>query len=192
MIATNCLTNLTAYIKDPSNFFKNADISYKWKINNMPLDVNLNLIQYNFTESKVNQIEVIVNVNLSHPEIRKPGVFIQTLTSKEAVENVTAFGTTWLPRNQNLNVKLNFIKGSPPFWYCYNIVNVNSSSHNSTNYPFCGSTNQSYFQITRYFGAPGSYNLLLKSGNDVSKFEKKWEIHIFDSKYLNFLLTNLC
>lgn len=181
MVATNTTTNLIAVIKDPSNFFKDAIISYKWKINEEPLDNTLNLVNYNFTKSKMNEIVVIVNVNLSQLSFQKSGVFNQNLTSKEAVENITAIGTTWLPRNQDLKVNLNFIKGSPPFWYCYSIVSVNSSQ-NSSDYPNCDTINQTSFQVTRYFGSPGSYNLLLKSGNDVSKFEKKWEIHIFDSK----------
>ena len=106
--------------------------------------------------------------------------------------NLTGIPNISWKRNKNLEIYVNFVNGTKPFWYCYQIFSSDKMNL-ICNDP--DETTDNYFKVSKRFSRNGTYFLKIKAGNKVTKLEKSFPITVIDCKYCNlkfsFLITNL-
>lgn len=94
--------------------------------------------------------------------------------------NLTGIPNISWKRNKNLEIYVNFMNGSKPFWYCYQIFSDDKTKL-ACNDPV--ETMQDYFKVTKRFSRNGTYYLKIKAGNMVTKLEKSFPISVIDCKW---------
>lgn len=186
IVITNRTLNITTQLHDPSHAFEKAKISYKWSVDGHPSKVQSYIMKQNFTVPKIYNVSATLTVEASLKG-GKPftvyGTFVKAIAAKDQVKNISVDGLIWIPRYKNLNLTVHYLGGSPPFWYCYQIVNHpnESSLPNNTCAHLPIYTNMPYFNVGRYFKKDGKYSLLLSAGNQVSSLlNRHTEISIFE------------
>lgn len=188
LISTTSETNITALLDIPF-IYKKSNITYEWDINNHTIIENTtNFILFNFTKSQVNNISLLVTaVRQDLPIINATGLFTLNLTSVEPISNISLDGKTFTPRYETLNLKLDFLGGEPPFFYCWELTHISINDSMGTNSRSCDVAFTRGFKIVHYFSIKGKYNLSVEVENSVTKLTRAWTISIYEGKLITIL-----
>lgn len=165
---------------DFHHYLQNA--TYNWYINGTLVP--------NITDSQMNttlQTEDWYNVTATSTGVSKENLTVNVRTEKivQAIKPLDNLNLTGIPniswkRNRNLEIDVNFVNGTKPFWYCYKLF-TEEKSKLICNDP--DETTEDHFRVTKRFSKNGTYYLKIKAGNIVTKLEKSFPITVIDCEF---------
>ena len=202
-IKSTNLTEFTVDFHDPSNFLKNASMTYYWFINETNFGPsNDNLFNYTFKVPNYYTIEAIVLAQISGEPLNllksdtnltslkpkdlahqapphvKTGMFHLTVESRKPMTHMNFSGNTWVESGRLLDIDIS-CDGSGPWTACW--TTTVPTPYNVTGNETCDDHEGKMelgkncsFPVLWYFREPGYHNLLVVIDNEISK-----EVRVF-------------
>jgi len=209
-------TNLTEFkvnFHDPSNFLKNASMTYYWFINETNFGPsNDNLFNYTFKVPNYYTIEAIVLAQISGEPLNllksdtnltslkpkelqhqapphvKTGMFHLTVESRVPMTHMNFSGNTWVESGRLLDIDIS-CDGSGPWTACW--TTTVPTPYNVTGNETCDDHEGKMelgkncsFPVLWYFREPGYHNLLVVIDNEISKEVRVFTINMYNSTHV--------
>lgn len=173
--------NFKSEIDDFHNNFQK--VTFNWFINGTILpNVTTNQLNHTLKEEKIFNITTTFNAT-SQDNLQVTGRTELILKAFRPLDNLNLTGIPNISfkRNKNLVIYVNFVNGTKPYWFCYQIFSDDKIKL-ICNDPL--ETMQDYFKVTKRFSRNGTYYLKIKAGNEVTKLEKSFPISVIECKFV--------
>lgn len=164
-------------VHDFHNYFKK--VAYNWFINgSLITNATDRYLNYTLDKEDMYNFTSIFNATSIDNQTTTGSSELHVTAIKPLVGlNLTGIPNISWKRNKDLEIYVNFINGTKPFWYCYSIVQKEDTKLNCQD---PDETTQDYFKVNKRFSRNGTYYLKIKAGNSVIKIDKSFPISVID------------
>eukprot|EP00057_Strongylocentrotus_purpuratus_P024103 XP_011678577.1 PREDICTED: transmembrane protein 130 isoform X1 [Strongylocentrotus purpuratus] len=167
-IPTKTKLTMEADLHDPSYFFEEAVLLYKWNMGNGMI-IQSSLPELTYSYPKKGDYNITVNITAIKEERKMVGVWWRTIRVLDAITNLTIksrSSSVQVGNKETVNVTCN---GSPPVELCLTVDGPSSDWSNQTNTTCVMVLNDTcHTTINYYFQSLGEYTFQAAASNNVS------------------------
>ncbi|XP_015915338.1 transmembrane protein 130 [Parasteatoda tepidariorum] len=175
-VAVGSNVSFAVNIYNPGNYLNDAVFSYGWSVDWERHQTSDNLLIYKFKDRGLKDIKSIVTAALPN-NVFLSGSFDKIVNAKVPVDNLNVTGNFFMHHGETLNLNIN-CSGTPPFIYCYKLMNGNDTSDNFT-CSHVSTFTTCHMEIIKYLQKDGKYNLGIYVSNNVREIKKVYEVMVY-------------